>query len=147
MAIVAVLIGAVRWVVEMRTRSALYDRRAFEFAWSTACLGSIVTTKDGRRVSRYDDENDWLEDAWACKMAKKYWRLSDYPALPVGTHPPPPERLAHPRRAIDLPVLPPSFGLLEPNVEPSGLDVSLDLAPLKSNRGLADHSHSIVLDD
>src|SRR6516162_3210080 len=102
-AILPLSLRAILWVVEMRTRSALYDRRAFEFAHSTARSGSIALTKDGREVNLYDDENDWLHDAWACTMAKKYWRLSDYPWLPVEPDPPPPERLAHPRRAVDLP--------------------------------------------
>jgi hypothetical protein len=102
-AIVAVSISAISWVVEMRTRSTAYERRAIEFAGSTARGGSGFVTKDGRWVSKYDDENDWLRDAWACKMAKRYWRLSDYPWLPVEPALPPPERLDNPRPAIDLP--------------------------------------------
>jgi hypothetical protein len=102
-AIFAVSLGAVRWVAEMRTRSADYQRRAEEFAASTARLSSGVFTKDGRLVNKYDNENTWLHDAWACKLAEKYWRLSDYPWLPVEPDPPPPERLAHPRPAINLP--------------------------------------------
>ena len=102
-AILAVSIRAISWVVEMRTRSASYDRRAFEFAWRTGHSGSGIITKDGRLVGLGENENTRLEDAWACKMARKYWRLSDYPWLPVEPDPPPPERLAHPRHAIDLP--------------------------------------------
>jgi hypothetical protein len=69
----------------------------------TRASGSGAITKDGRPVNIYDDENDWLRDAWACKLAEKYLRLSHYPWLPVEPDPPPPERLAHPRPAIDLP--------------------------------------------
>jgi hypothetical protein len=102
-AIVALLMGGSLWIVQMRTRSASYRQRAFEFAVMTARSGSGILTKDGRWVSRYDNENDWLRDAWACKLAEKYWGLSHYPWLPVEPDPPPPERLARPRPAVDLP--------------------------------------------
>ena len=102
-AITAALMGVSRWIVEMRTRSAEYKRRAWDFSWMTARSGSLIRTRDGRWVNGYDDENDWLLDAWACKLAEKYWRLSDRPWLPVEPDPPPPERLAHPRPATDLP--------------------------------------------
>jgi hypothetical protein len=101
--VAAVLMGVSRWIVVMRTRSAAYNRRAQEFGWTTARMGSGILTEDGRWVSINDDENDWLRDAWACKLAEKYWRLSDYPWLPVEPDPPPPERLAYPRRATALP--------------------------------------------
>jgi type II secretory pathway pseudopilin PulG len=102
-AIVGLLMGTGRWVVVMRTRSAAYDRRAQEFGMMTARGGSAVLTADGRLISINDDENDWLRDAWACKLAEKYWRLSDYPWLPVEPDSPRPERLAHPRPATALP--------------------------------------------
>ena len=102
-AILALSLWAILWVVEMRTRSIAYERRALEFGLMTARMGSGLVTSDGRWVSKYDDENDWRHDAWACMLAAKYWRLSDYPWLPVEPDPPPPEPLPHPRCAIDLP--------------------------------------------
>lgn len=102
-AIAALLMGERAWIVEMRRRSALYRRQAFEFGVMTARAGSNTFTKDGRWVSRYDDENDWLRDAWACTLAEKYWQLSYYPWMPDEPDPPPPDRLDHPRRALDLP--------------------------------------------
>jgi hypothetical protein len=71
-AILALSLRSILWVVEMRTRSATYARRAFEFGLMSARSGSFVKTKDGRWVNRYDDENDWLRDGWACKLAEKY---------------------------------------------------------------------------
>lgn len=102
-AILALTIRAVVWVGEMRKLSAEYERRAFEFGLSTARLRSGVQRSDGSMASRYDDENNYREDAWACKLAEKYWRLSDYPWLPVEPDPPPPRPLPHPRRGVDLP--------------------------------------------
>ena len=102
-AILAVSFKGVSWVVVMRIRSAEYRRRAFEFGLMTSRNGGDVPARDGRWVNKYDDENDWLLDAWACKLAGKYWRLSDYPWLLVEPDPPPPKRLAHPRPATDLP--------------------------------------------
>ena len=102
-AILALLMGEGVWISEMRARSAVYRLQAFDYELMTLRAGSNVLTEDGRFVRRYDDENDWLCDAWACQLAEKYRRLSDYPWLSVGPDLPPPERLAHPRRAIDLP--------------------------------------------
>ncbi len=102
-AILALSLRAILWLVEMRTRSAAYQRRAWEIGLMTARSGSGILTSDGRWVGIGEDENTRLHDAWACKLAEKYWRLSDYPWLPVEPDPPPPERLAQPRRAIDLP--------------------------------------------
>jgi hypothetical protein len=102
-AILALSIRSITWVVELRTRSGTYARRAEEYARSTGRAGSWTTTQDGRVVDLYEDENSRLRDVWACKMAEKYWRLSDYPWLPVEPDIPPPEPLAHPRNAFELP--------------------------------------------
>ena len=103
-AIVGLLMGAGRWVVEMRTRSAACRERAFAFAkrpggaWSP---NYNVITKDGEYISIHEDENYWLLHEWGRKVAEKYWRLADRPWLPVEPDPPRPERLAHPRPAVD----------------------------------------------
>jgi hypothetical protein len=102
-AILALSLWAILWVVEMRARSAAHRRRAFDFAVMTARSGSLVQMSNGRWVDRYENENTRLMDAWALRMAEKYWHLSDYPWLPVEPDPPPPERLAHPRTAFELP--------------------------------------------
>ena len=102
-AVFAVGFGGVAWVASMRALSAAYERRAEEFQLLTARMGSMVTTPDGRWVSRYDDENDLLSDAWAMRLAVKYQRLSYYPWLAVEPDLPPPEPLAHPRSARDVP--------------------------------------------
>jgi hypothetical protein len=99
----AIGFGAIKWIAEMRTRSAAYWRRAFEFEASTLRSGSMDVTADGRLVNRYDTENDLLHDAWAWRTTAKYRRLSYYPWLVVEPDPPPPQRLAHPRRALELP--------------------------------------------
>jgi hypothetical protein len=101
--VIAPSLRSILWVVEMRTKSVAYESRAQSFAWMTAHAGSGTFTSDGRFINIWEDENTWLQDAWACKLAEKYWRLSDYPWLPAEPDPPPPEPLAHPRRAIDLP--------------------------------------------
>ncbi len=101
--IVGLSIRAYTWVVEMRSRSAAYYRRGQEFAWSTMRSGSRVLMTDGRWVDRYDNENRRQEDAWALEMAEKYWRLSDYPWLPVEPDPPCPQPLADPKTAFELP--------------------------------------------
>ena len=102
-AIVGLLLGASLWVLEMRTRSAAYRRRAGEFGDMTYRAGSSVWTKEGRMVNFYDSENNWIRDEWAYKLAEKYSRLADRPWLPVDPDPPPPKPLAHPRKAVDLP--------------------------------------------
>lgn len=102
-AILALAFGAIKWVAEMRARSAAYSWRANEFGLSTVRSGSFVRTADGRWVDRFDNENDRLMDAWTWRMVAKYRRLSYYPWLAVEPDPPPPELLAHPRSALDLP--------------------------------------------
>src|ERR1700722_13555742 len=89
----------------MRVRSAAYRRQAFDFDMSTRRRGSLslVPTADGRRVDRFEDDNDRLRDAWARRMEAKYLRLSYYPWLTAQPDPPPPPPLAHPRSALELP--------------------------------------------
>jgi hypothetical protein len=111
-AMVGLLMGAGRWVVEMRTRSADYRERAYAFAETRghARLSDFfVTTKNGRVVSIHEDENFWIEHMWARELANKYWRLADRPWLPVEADPPRPKPLAHPRPAVDCPAELPSF--------------------------------------
>jgi hypothetical protein len=108
-AILALSLRAILWVDEMRTRSALYDRRACEFTCERTghpISGWFITRKDGTVVSIHDDEYSLLNDAWASNMARKYWRLSDYPWLSVEPDLPCPERLAHHKDAFNcsLPV-------------------------------------------
>jgi hypothetical protein len=98
-AIVGLLVAAGRWVVEMRTRSALYNRRAIDFANCTVGLFSagskaFITRKDGTLVHANDTEYKLLNNAWAYKMAVKYRRLSYYPWLPVEPDLPRPDPLA-----------------------------------------------------
>jgi hypothetical protein len=102
-AILALVFGAIAWVAEMRARSAAYRRRAFEFSGATMRRGTADYTPDGRWVLRFDNENDLLNDAWKWRMAAKYLRLSYYPWLAAEADAPPPQRLAHPRRALELP--------------------------------------------
>jgi len=102
-AILAVGFGAFEWVAKMRDRAAAYRRRAFEYEMRTLRMGSMVSTTDGRWVDRYEDENDRLQDAWAWRMEAKYQHLSYYPWLAVEPDPPPPEPLAHPRGAREMP--------------------------------------------
>jgi hypothetical protein len=101
--ILAIGLGAIKWIVETRARSAAYQRRAYEFRLSTLRHGSTVRTADGRSVSIYENENNWLRDDWAWRLAAKYRRLSYYPWLTAEPDPPPPRPLAHPRSALDLP--------------------------------------------
>ena len=105
-AIVGLLIGSGRWVVVMRTRSAAYRKRAYEFAGSNVRIYASdfdVTAKDGMSVSVHEDENFWLREEWAKKLGEKYWRLADRPWLPAEPDPPRPEPLVHGRSAIDCP--------------------------------------------
>ena len=102
-AILALVFGAISWVGEMCARSAAYRRRAFGFSMLTMRRGSLIETPDGRWVDRYNDENDLLRDAWAWRLAAKYHRLSIYPWLTAEPDAPAPQRLAHPRRALELP--------------------------------------------
>jgi hypothetical protein len=118
-AILALSIRAITWVGEMRTRSANYAERASRFGDMTGRSGSAIIRSDGVRVSIHDDENTRLQDEWACKLAERYWRLSDYPWLPVEPDPPPPARLDHPRRAIDIPDWKPCGCWNRPNEPPA----------------------------
>jgi hypothetical protein len=105
-AIVGLLMGTGLWAVRMRTLSAAYRERAFEFGGEPAVgrnLDFKVITEDGEYISVHKDENYWLRREWGHKLAEKYRRLADRPWLPVEPDPPPPERLAHPRRAADCP--------------------------------------------
>ena len=58
-------------------------------------------TKDGGLFNIADDENDYRDYAWACELAQKYYRLSDYPWMPFELDPPRPVPLTNPRPAID----------------------------------------------
>lgn len=100
-AILAIGLGAIKWVVAMRVRSAAYQRWAYEFMLTTVRHGSAVRTADGRWVNIH--ENDRLRDDWAWRLAAKYRRLSYYPWLEAEPDPPLPRPLAHPRSALDLP--------------------------------------------
>jgi hypothetical protein len=102
-AVAAIGFGSIAWVIRMRTLSADYRRRAKEFERLTFRIGSTVKTPDGRLVNPHDDENNQLRNAWAWPLAARYLRLSYYPWLAVEPDPPPPERLARPRSALDLP--------------------------------------------
>jgi hypothetical protein len=102
-AILAIGFGAIKWVAEMRARSSAYHRRAGEFERRTLRRSSLVRTADGRLVDRFDNENTWLGDDWARRMAAKYERLSYFPWLAAEPDPPPPLPLAHPRSALELP--------------------------------------------
>jgi hypothetical protein len=102
-AALAVMLGAVTWILKMRARSAAYHRRAFEFDTFTWHAGSTTETPDGRRVALWDDENTRREDDWAWRMEAKYLRLSYYPWLDPEPDPPPPEPLPHPRSPFELP--------------------------------------------
>jgi hypothetical protein len=103
-AVVGLLMGAGRCVVVMRTRSAAYRERAYEFGFmTTRVYGKGVQAKDGAYVNAYDNENNYLRYVWAREMANKYWQLADRPWLPVEPDLPPPEPLAHPRSAVDCP--------------------------------------------
>jgi hypothetical protein len=102
-AIIALSMGAARWVVVMRARSIAHYQRANDFARMMARAGSSTHTADGRVIDLYDNENYRIIDAWACPLARKYWRLSDYPWLPVEPDPPYPMLLDYPKGARDLP--------------------------------------------
>jgi hypothetical protein len=118
-AILAPGFTAIKWVAEMRTRSAAYRRRASEFAAVTGRMVSWTRTPDGKWYDRYENENDRLMDAWAWPLVAKYLRLSDYPWLEAEPDPPPPEPSAHPRGARELPerrdsVVTSGFEILDP---------------------------------
>ncbi len=106
-AILGLLLGLCRWLVVMRTRSAAYQKIAFQFAQypSHARIGHNwhVTTSDGRVINYHEDENFWIQHAWGTRLANKYWKLSLRPWLAAGPDPPRPEPLARPRAAVDCP--------------------------------------------
>ncbi len=85
--IIALLLGGLVWIDRMRQRSAAYRQRAAAFAWIRFHSGHAVFI-DGRWVERNPVVR--VRDAWARHMAQKYWRLSDYPWLPVEPDPTPP---------------------------------------------------------
>ena len=127
-ATLAVAFGAISWVAGMRVRSAAYRQRAFEFQMSTLRSGSMVRTPDGRWVDGWEDENDWLNDARAWRMAARYLRLSYYPWLTAEPDEPPPRLLEHPRSER----APAQAGLFASgsgtSPSPASLDVPVDLA-------------------
>jgi hypothetical protein len=102
--VAAILLGAVRWITVMRARSAEYELRAWKFMDYGArnAIFKLSRNKHGVTVDLYDNENDWRRYAWADKLARKYFRLSTYPWLPVEPDPPPPKPLDCPRGAPDL---------------------------------------------
>jgi hypothetical protein len=118
-AILALSIRTITWVGEMRTRSAEYEKRASKFGWMTSHAGSGGTWSNRGWVGIGENENTHRQDEWACKLAEKYWRLSDYPWLPVEPDPPPPARLDHPRSAIDIPDWKPCGCWNRPNEPPA----------------------------
>ena len=97
-----VALGVIALVLAMRRQSALYHRRAEAYAWITFHHGSAVLDEDGQFVDR--DPVTWVRDAWARKMAERYWRLSDYPWLLVEPDPPPPpEARSHLTHTLEPP--------------------------------------------
>ena len=58
-AILGLLLGLGRWLVVMRTRSAAYQKIAFQFALYPGHLGHNwhVKTSDGRLIHYHEDEN------------------------------------------------------------------------------------------
>jgi hypothetical protein len=126
-AILAIRFGAISLVARTRDRSSAYRRRATEFLMSTLRTCMLVRTADGRWVDPYETENDWLRDAWAWRIEAKYLRLSYYPWLTAEPDPPPPQPLAHPRRAG--PARAGRFASSSGTCPaPAGLDVPVDLA-------------------
>jgi hypothetical protein len=106
--VVVAIVGLVLWLVEMRTRSAAYQKIAFQFAQYPGHSSRMrhawhVKTSDGRIINYHEDENFWLQHAWATRLANKYWKLSLRPWLAAGPDPPRPEPLAHPRAPADCP--------------------------------------------
>jgi hypothetical protein len=104
-AILGLLLGLGRWLVVLRARSAAYQKIAFQFALHPGRVGHNwhVKTSDGRFIHYLEDENFWLQHAWATRRANKYWKLSLRPWLAAGPDPPRPEMLAHPRAPVDCP--------------------------------------------
>jgi hypothetical protein len=106
--VVVAIVGLLLWLVVMRTRSAAYQRIAFQFAqYPGHCSPNghawYVKTSDERIINYHEDENFWLQHAWATRLANKYWKLSLRPWLAAGPDPPRPEPLAHPRAPADCP--------------------------------------------
>jgi hypothetical protein len=102
-AILAIAFGAISWVARMRDRSSAYRQRAVEFLQRTARIRTMVLTADGRWVDGWENENHWLNDARAWRMAAKYERLSYYPWLTAEPDEPPPRLVERPRSARELP--------------------------------------------
>ena len=125
-AILGLLMGAATWLAEMRSRSASYRGKAFAYGdMAGTSMGKTVRARFGdKRVKASENENDWLRLAWATKLAEKYWRLADRPWLLVEPDPPPPERLDHPRMAVDMPADIAALALV------SGAGISLVDVPL-----------------
>jgi hypothetical protein len=97
--IIALFLGGLVWTGRMRQRSAAYHRRAEAYAWIAFHSGSAVFINDEWVDS---DPVVRVRDAWARRMAEKYWRLSDYPWLPVEPDPtPPPEALSQLSRTLE----------------------------------------------
>ena len=106
--VVVAIVGLLLWLVVMRTRSAAYQKIAFQFAQYPGHSSRMrhawhVKTSDGRIINYHEDENFWLQHAWATRLANKYWKLSLRPWLSAGPDPPRPELLAHPRAPADCP--------------------------------------------
>ena len=141
--VVVAIVGLLLWLVVMRTRSAAYQKIAFQFAQYPGHSSRMrhawhVKTSDGRIINYHEDENFWLQHAWATRLANKYWKLSLRPWLSAGPDPPRPEPLAHPRAPADCPAeltLGSSYErlvraeLLVPCPGLSLVDDPLDLAP------------------
>ena len=109
--VVVAIVGLVLWLVEMRTRSAAYQKIAFQFAQYPGHSSRMrhawhVKMSDGRIINYHEDENFWPQHAWATRLANKYWKLSLRPWLALAGPedcPPRPEPLAHPRPPADCP--------------------------------------------
>jgi hypothetical protein len=118
-AMVGILLGSSLWVIEMRTRSAAYRKRAREFGDMTCRDGSnFFLMEDRRRINLYENENTFIINEWAYKLAEKYCRLADRPWSPVDPDQPRPKLLAHPRGALDLPADYPSWHWYREPVSP-----------------------------
>jgi hypothetical protein len=99
-----VAVGIIALALAMRRQSAAYHQRAEAYAWIAFHHGSGVWDENGQLVDR--DPATRVRDAWAQKMAEKYWRLSDDPWLPVEPDPPPPpEALSHLTATLEPPTV------------------------------------------
>ncbi len=94
-----IAVGIIALAIAMRRQSDAFHQRAEAYAWIAFHHGSSVL-ENGRWVD--SDPATRVRDAWARAMAEKYWRLSDYPWLPVEPDPPPPpEARSHLTRALE----------------------------------------------